>query len=118
MTNNNPNPLLFYPLIETMEKILGTPTATGVLCSNINQHDFIKLRTDIISAFEVGELPAFSGDFSSEVELGDVSDAVRMTTFSRYPQSTPMEKPISREERKEWCLQILKTMDEYAEFGQ
>ncbi len=114
MFKDNPNPLLFYPLVAKMEEILGSPTANAVLCSNINRKDFEKIRTDVIGSFEVGEFDKFTGDFGSEVELGDISDAVRITTFSRYPQSTPMDKPISHNERLEWCTEIILRMDNAA----
>ncbi len=111
MSKDNPNPIMFYPLVMRMEAVLGSPSANSVLCSNIGLKDFEKIRKNIIDSFEVGEFDMFTGDFGSEVELGDISDAVRLTTFSRYPSSTSMEKLIPRDERFAWCAEIIQRMD-------
>ncbi|OUV22069.1 MAG: hypothetical protein CBC55_04555 [Gammaproteobacteria bacterium TMED95] len=111
MSQDNPNPLMFYPLLMKVEEVLGSPSAHSALCANIGLKYFEKLRKDIIDSFEVGEFTTFTGNFGSEVELGDISDAVRLTTFSRYPRSTPMEKLIPRDERLAWCTEIIQRMD-------
>ncbi|MEZ9699808.1 hypothetical protein AB4455_10545 [Vibrio sp. 10N.261.46.E12] len=58
----------------------------------------------------------FEGSFGTVVEIGDVSDAFRVTTMGKYPQSTPMDMQIGLEDRKKWCASILENMDNAARF--
>lgn len=104
----------FYPMVESLEILLGTPTNPMELISLINKNEFLRLRSDIIDFFDADIDREFNGGFGSEVELGDVSDAVRMTTFSLYPQSTEPSKIIDLEERKHWCNTILDNLDKVA----
>jgi hypothetical protein len=112
----NKNSLEFYPLVQKLELVLGSPTETMELIRLIDKQEFIQLRDSIISAFGIDFERKFTGKFGIEVEYGDVSDAVRSTTFSLYPQSTEMNKLISPDERKIWCSQIINSLDELVQY--
>lgn len=108
-TNNEPMP--FFPLVERLQKTIGNTKDIMRLIDLVNKKNFLQLRSEIINAFEIGGLPEFDGQFGDEVELGDLSDAVIHVTLSTYPQSTPLDKLISFEERKVWCIRIIEIMD-------
>ena len=112
----NKGNLEFYPLVQKLELILGTPTEAMELIRLIDKKEFIQLRECIISAFEIDFKKPFTGKFGTEVEYCDVSDAVRGTTFSLYPQSTEMDKPISPNEREMWCSKIIDSLDEFVQY--
>ncbi len=110
--------LPFYDLVSAMEEAIGFVEDVFDLIALIDKKGYLELRGKIIDVFQVGELSAFDDRaFGEEVEFGDISDAIRLTTFGRYPQETPMDKPISLEERKEWCNSILTNMDAAATYG-
>ncbi len=112
MSNQNTGSLPFFGLVQSMEEAIGYVTNVHDLIALIDSKQYLIVRAKIIDTFKIGELPEFDvNNFGSYVEFGDISDAIRNTTFSRYPQSTPMHKPISLEERKEWCGEIIKNMD-------
>lgn len=113
---DNIKPMKFYPLVMELENVLGSTVDIMELISLINREQFNELRERIVSTFQVGDIEPYSGEIGDQVEFGDISDAVRATTFSLYPQSTPSEKLIGREERHEWCNKILSAMDSAAEF--
>ena len=116
MAKINKQDLEFYPIVQELEEVLNSATKTLDLIRLIDEQEFLQLRTKIISVFSIGEMYPVSGEFGEEVEFGDVSDAVRATTFSLYPQDTEMDKPIGIGERKEWCKKMLETMDAAANF--
>ena len=101
----------FYPVVEGLESILGYASNPMELTRLINENEFIQLRNQIIDLFDISIENHFTGKFGEEVEFGDVSDAVRETTFALYPQSTDIQKYIDPDERKIWCEKILETMD-------
>ncbi|EGQ8484974.1 hypothetical protein GTP29_17980 [Vibrio parahaemolyticus] len=112
MSKLQPKPLRFFGLVEEMEVVIGYVSDVMELIELIDVNEYLSLRKQIIDVFQIGELSSFdSSKFGSNVEFGDISDAVRLTTFSIYPQSTPMNKPISVEERKLWCEKIMNNMD-------
>ncbi|MCR9909661.1 hypothetical protein NB545_19695 [Vibrio campbellii] len=112
MSKLQPKPLKFFGLVEEMEVAIGFVTDVFDLIDIIDVNQYLALRTKIIDVFQIGDLPNFDkSKFGSDVEFGDISDAIRQTTFNTYPQSTPMEKPISVEERTQWCKSILQNMD-------
>lgn len=112
----NKENLAFYPLVQKLEQILGAPDDIMEIIRLIDKEEFIKLRSNIISAFEIDFKEPFSGTFDEEIEFGDVTDVVRYTTFSLYPQSTEMDKPISPAEREIWCSKIINSLDELAQY--
>jgi hypothetical protein len=116
MANNKNVVLEFYPLVDKLESVINHQENVLELISLINKEEFLSLRDSIISTFQVDIDSPFTGNFGSEVELGDVSDAMRSVTFSLYPQSTPMDKPIDHAERLNWCRKILESMDSSAVF--
>lgn len=116
MANNINTVLEFYHLVEKLESVINHQENALELIALIDKKEFLSLRNSIISTFQIElEIP-FTGDFGSEVEYGDVSDAIRSVTFSLYPQSTPMDKPIDHSERANWCKKILENMDSSAAF--
>jgi len=116
MTKNENIVLEFYPLVEKLESVINHQENVLELIALIDKKEFLSLRNSIISTFQIElDLP-FTGDFGSEIEFGDVSDAMRSVTFSLYPQSTPMNKPIDHTERVNWCKKILENMDSSAVF--
>jgi hypothetical protein len=117
INTNNSNPLAFYPSVIEFEKILGHITHPLDLIELISIDQFNDLRGRIIQVFQIGDVDSYTGEFGEEVEFGDVSDAVRDVTFSTYPQTTPMDKLITHDERREWCTNILAAMD-YAAVNQ
>ena len=115
MSKLQPNPLKFFALIQALEAAIGNIRDVLDLIELIDAKQYVTLREKIIDVFQVGKLPNFDENkFGSDVELADISDAIILTTVRTYPQSTPMDKPISVEERKIWCEQILKNMDSAA----
>ena len=111
MTSVTKQNFIFYPMVESLELILGSTSDLIELIKPIDRATFLQLRAQIIDLFNVEINSEFTGEFGEEVEFGDVSDAVRETTFSLYPQSTDMLKPISYDERLIWCKQIIEKMD-------
>jgi hypothetical protein len=111
MKNSNEENFKFYPMVEELELILGSPSDPMELISLINKNEFLKMRKNIVDFFNINIECKFTGKFGNEVELGDVSDAVRMTTFGLYPQSTDMDKYIDQNEREVWCTKILDNLD-------
>ena len=109
MTNNNSMP--FFPIVQELEEVLGYTEDVMALITLIDEKQFLAMRNKIVDVFKVGEMEPFHGQFGEEIEFGDVSDSVRETTFALYPQGTPMDKPISLSERKEWCSKILQALD-------
>ncbi|USD59072.1 hypothetical protein J4N45_11070 [Vibrio sp. SCSIO 43140] len=112
----NDETMPFFPIVENLEKTLNSTTDLMALITVIDKSQFLALRKSIIADFQIGDMPDFSGKFGKSVEFGDVSEAVRAVTFSRYPQSTEMDQPIDLDERKEWCSAILEAMDSVASF--
>lgn len=107
----NKEPMPFFPLVERLQKAVGNTKDIMHLLDLVDKKSFLKIRTEIINIFEIGTLPEFDGRFGVEVELGDISDAVIGVTLNTYPQSTPMDEPISFEQRKAWCVRIIELMD-------
>ena len=116
MANNKNTVLEFYPLVEKLESVINHQENELELMALIDKKEFLSLRNSVISAFQIELDIPFTGNFGSEVEFGDVSDAMRSVTFSLYPQSTPMDKPIDHSERVNWCKKILENMDSSAAF--
>ncbi|BDP33443.1 MULTISPECIES: hypothetical protein [Vibrio] len=118
MSESQPNPLKFFGLVQEMEVAIGYVTDVFDLIEHIDAKQYVTLRDKIIDVFQIGEsMPKFDkSKFGSDVEFGDISDAIRLTTMTTYPQSTPMDKPISVEERIIWCDKILKNMDAAASY--
>jgi hypothetical protein len=52
------------------------------------------------------------------VEFGDISDAIRETTFSLYPVDADVDllRNIEQDERKIWCEKIVERMDAAAAY--
>lgn len=113
MTITNKENFKFFTMVEKMEVILGSATNPMELIRLINKKEFLKLREKIINFFEVDIDKPFSGKFGEEVEFGDVSDAVRETTFSLYPADADVDlyRYIKQDERKVWCEKIVERMD-------
>ncbi|WP_199438600.1 hypothetical protein [Vibrio owensii] len=112
MSKLQPKPLRFFGVVEEIEAAIGFVTDVFDLIELIDVNQYLALRTKIIDVFQIGDLPNFDeSKFGSNVEFGDISDAIRQTTLNTYPQSTPMEKPIPVEERTLWCKSILQNMD-------
>jgi hypothetical protein len=112
----NINTFKFYPMVQGLEEILNSTEDPLKLIALISENEFLSMRSKIISFFEIDSAPEFTSDFGTEIEFGDVSDAVRETTFSLYPQSTDIDKTIDLAERKAWCLSILDKMDASATY--
>lgn len=104
----------FFNLVMELEEVLEYKSDPIALLGLLDKDNFVYLRSMIIQTFQVGDMDEFEGSFGTEVEIGDVSDAVRDTTMGMYPQSTPMEQQIGLEERKKWCASILENMDNAA----
>ena len=109
--DNTTNTIPFISLVNALEDAMGRVTGIMELISLISEPQYLELRTNIISAFHVSGIEEFTNEFGVDVEFGDISDAVRETTFMLYPQSTEMMKPISFDERKKWCTKIINNMD-------
>lgn len=107
--------LPFFGIVQKLEGNLGGVTGLDLM-ELLSPSQYLALRKAIVDSFELSEpVPDFDeAEFGEEVEIGDVSDAVRETTFARYPQTTPMDKPISEPERRSWCLAIIDDMDDRA----
>lgn len=106
----------FFDVVTKLEQVLEFKSDPISLLGLLDKENFVSLRSKIIQTFQVGDMNEFEGSFGTEVEIGDVSDAVRDTTMGMYPQSTPMEQQIGLEERKKWCASILENMDNAARF--
>ena len=106
----------FFDVVMKLEQVLEFKSDPIALLGLLDKENFVSLRSKIIQTFQVGDMDEFEGSFGTEVEIGDVSDAVRNTTMGMYPQSTPMEQQIGLEERKKWCASILENMDNAARF--
>jgi len=105
------NAVPFFPLVEALEEIINHTEDVMELIALIREDQFIDIRNKIITTFNIGKVEAFSGDFGSEIEFGDISDGVRGTTFSLYAQDTEMDKLIGLEERKIWCNKMIEAID-------
>ncbi|HAQ49286.1 MAG TPA: hypothetical protein DCR37_09615 [Glaciecola sp.] len=116
MANSKNIALEFYPLVVKLESVINHQENELELIALIDKKEFLSLRNAIISTFQIELDVPFNGNFGSEVEFGDVSDAIRSVTFSLYPQSTLMDKPIDHSERVNWCKKILENMDSSAAF--
>jgi hypothetical protein len=101
----------FISIVENLETALGHTQNMTDLVEVIDRSQFEKIRADVVAAFDIGNVKAYSGVFGVEVEFGDVSDAVRMTTFALYEINTPPGKIISLEERRSWCQKVLDALD-------
>ena len=110
-TIDNKKPIGFFTLVQALESALNYTIDPLALVSLINKQEFEEHRARIIQTFQIGAVDPFVGDFGNDVEFGDISDAVREITFSLYPQTTPIDKPICKEERIKWCSEILSAMD-------
>lgn len=106
----------FFPMVEALEVIINSESDIMELIRLINKNEFNKLRASVIECFDIKTNSKFQGKFGNEVEFGDISDAIRSTTFALYPQSTDMLKDIDENERKIWCEKILAEMDRLANF--
>lgn len=106
----------FFDVVIKLEQVLEFKSDPIALLDLLDKENFVSLRSKIIQTFQVGDMDEFEGSFGTEVEIGDVSDAVRDTTMGMYPQSTPMDQQIGLEERKKWCASILENMDNAARF--
>lgn len=106
--------LPFMQVIEQLESVMGYEDNILSLIQLISKKQFLSMRASIIEAFEVNIITTFNGKFGEEVELGDVTDAVRDVTFRLYPQSTDPKNDITYDERVAWCEAILQVMDEAA----
>jgi len=112
MSKLQPKPLKFIHLVNEMEIAIGHVSDVFDLIALIDVNQYLSVRAKIIDVFQIGDLPNYDkSQFGSDVEFGDISDAIRQTTFDTYPQSTPTDKPISVEERTKWCKSILNNMD-------
>ncbi|MGR5451422.1 hypothetical protein ACP3V3_17020 [Vibrio sp. PNB22_3_1] len=112
MPTRNTNDIPFMTLIQQMEAALDYTSDVFKLIELISAEEYVLLRDNIINTFQIGELPPFDiKEFGCEVEFGDISDAVRNTTFNRYPPSTSTATLIELSEREEWCRQIVQNMD-------
>ena len=111
----------FFDLVTDLENIWKNKTNGSTeeeeflgLISLVSESEFLLMRRDIIKVFKIGELEPFSGECYDEddVEVGDISHAVQMTTIRLFPQSTPMDKPLSFDDRINWCREIVAAIDE------
>ena len=109
--NANSESIPFFEIVQRLEGVLGHTTNILELIDLVSEANFLEIRSSIIAAFEVGEANEYSEVFGHAVEFGDISDAVREVTFRLYPQTTPMDMPISFGEREMWCDEILNTLD-------
>lgn len=102
----------FFEIVQRLESSLGGVTGLELI-DLLGPEQYLSIREAVINSFELDKpVPIFNAeDFGDEVEIGDVSDAVREVTFGRYPQNTPMNKPIFEPERRAWCLAIIDDMD-------
>ena len=112
MSELQQEPLQFSNILQGMEAALGKSTDILGLIDLIDPTQYVSLRNKIIDVFKVGEMPNFdTTQFGSDVEFGDISDAIIFTTMEDYPQGTPLDKLITLEERKKWCEKLLENMD-------
>ncbi len=116
MHQSKDNNLGLLRLVENLENVINREENILSLISLISKKEYLRLRTSIIDTFEIEDDYPFSGEFGSEVELGDVSTALRETTLELYPETTPPHKKVTYEERQAWCKQVIETMDSAATY--
>lgn len=110
---NNLNPLPFFPIVEKLNRICQGDGGVLSCIDQLDESEYKEIRQAIIETFEIGPLAEYSGDFDSDdVELGDIADwFIEVTTTTYKPENTPMDKPISREDRLTWCTKIIDGID-------
>jgi hypothetical protein len=85
----------------------------------IDETKYIKLRTKINDAFQVGEDPKFTGFVEEDTELGDVTDVLIIMLQDKYPPEECADSAstimLSFEHRKSWRDELIKTLDEMVE---
>jgi len=86
------NEIPFMPLLNQLEGVIGHTTDPFVLITLLSKSEFLELRKKIVEVFDIGPFNNFTGKFGSEVEFGDVSDAIRLVTYELYPKGTPLDK--------------------------
>ena len=107
----NNKSILFYKTVTELEEILNSTTNPLDLIALIDKDEFLALRQSVLNLFDADI--KYNKEFGNEVEFGDISDAIRATTFEMFPLGCEeVENDIVEADRKkEWLEQIIKNMD-------
>jgi predicted transcriptional regulator len=113
----NNNSILFYKTVTQLEEVLNSTSNPLELIRLIDENEFLALRESVLEVFEADI--KYDKKFGNEVEFGDISDAVRATTFEMFPLGCEeVENDIVETERKKaWVEKIITNMDHASTFS-
>jgi hypothetical protein len=82
----------------------------------INKEEFLEIRGKLSEIFDIKPKNEFDQeiDEDNELELGDISDAVLITTKSLYPPRPTRDRVVELDEREVWFHQIIEAIDSVA----
>lgn len=79
--------------------------------------DFAAIRKLVIKTLDLkdSELPNPKGDFTEELEIGDLTDTIPATTFRLFPPGEiDPEMPLTIEKRTNWASELIRAMERVA----
>jgi hypothetical protein len=82
----------------------------------IDKEEFLEIRGKLSEIFDIKPKTEFDKeiDEDDELEFGDISDAVILTTQSIYPPRYTPDRVVELGEREVWFHQIIEAIDDVA----